>query len=78
MKGQKTAKARKGRAQGRPRHLDPPKLLATTLPLSVYRLLDDLAEALRRTKSQILVEALQAYAAKYASFLPRHKQLDKR
>jgi len=53
-------------------------MLATNLPSSVYRLLDDLAVALRRTKGQILTEAIQAYAAKYATFIPRRKRLDKR
>jgi hypothetical protein len=66
------------RRRGRPRHLDPPKLLATNLPISVYSLLSDLAAALRRTKSQILTEAIQAYAAKYSDFLPRRKSLTRR
>jgi hypothetical protein len=59
--------------RGRPPHLDPPKLLATTLPLSVYELIGELAVALRRTKGQVVTEAIHAYAAKNAHFLPRRK-----
>jgi hypothetical protein len=63
------------RRRGRPPHLDPPKLLATNLPTSVYDVLADLSVALRRTKGQILTEAMQAYAARHAQFLPRRKRL---
>ena len=76
MKGDRPNGAKRGR--GRPRHLDPPKMLATNLPTSVYSLLSDLAAALRRTKSQVLTEAIQAYAAKYVAFLPRRKRLTRR
>ena len=76
MKSDRPSGAKRGR--GRPRHLDPPKMLATNLPTSVYSLLSDLAAALRRTKSQVLTEAIQAYAAKYAAFLPRRKRLTRR
>ena len=76
MKADRPSGAKRG--PGRPRHLDPPKMLATNLPTSVYSLLSDLAAALRRTKSQVLTEAIQAYAAKYAEFLPRRKLLTRR
>jgi hypothetical protein len=66
--------ARRKPRRGRPRHLDPPKLLATNLPTTAYDLLGDLAAALRRTKGQILAEAIQAYAAKHADVLPRRKR----
>ncbi len=53
-------------------------MLATNLPTSVYDLLADLSTALRRTKGQILTEAIQAYAAKYVDFMPRRKSLIRR
>jgi len=76
MKADRPSGAKRGR--GRPRHLDPPKLLATNLPTSIYDLLADLSVALRRTKSQVLTEAIQAYAAKHADFMPRRKHLTQR
>ena len=52
-------------------------MLATNLPSTVYALLNDLAAALLRTKGQILTEAIQAYAARYADVLPRRKASDR-
>ena len=65
----KTAKRTKPRGRGRPPNLDPPKLFSTTLPESVYELLCDLADAQHRTKSEILTDALKAYARRFEAFI---------
>jgi hypothetical protein len=51
------------RKRGRPKHAtDPPKLFSTTIPMSVYGLLQELSERLERPKSEVLTEAIRAYA----------------
>jgi hypothetical protein len=48
---------------GRPPHTDdPPQLFSTTIPESVYGLLRELSEKQNRPKSEILSDALRAYA----------------
>ena len=59
----------KRRRPGRPANLDPPKLFSTTLPSTVYDMLAKLAEAQRRTKSEILTDALHAYARRFNDLL---------
>ena len=51
--------------QGRPKNLDTPKLFSTTLPTTVYELLSDIALLQRRTKSEILSDAIKAYARRF-------------
>ena len=50
------------RRYGRPRHSDRPKLFSTTIPESVYALLCEIAEIQRRPKSEVLTDAIRAYA----------------
>lgn len=58
------------RKRGRPPHTDdPPKLFSTTIPESAYTLLATLAEAQHRTKSEILTDALRAYARRFTDLL---------
>jgi hypothetical protein len=55
------------RRMGRPRHADdPPKLFSTTIPTSVYELLCEVAEIQRRPKSEVLTDAIRAYARRTA------------
>lgn len=63
MSAMKSAARLTGR--GRPRNPDRPKLFSTTLPTSVYTLLVDLADLQHRTKSEILADALKAYARRF-------------
>ena len=63
------AKRVKPRGRGRPANLDKPHLFSTTLPESVYTLLSDLAEAQHRTKSEILTDAVRAYARRFSEFI---------
>lgn len=65
----KTAKRATQRGRGRPPNTDPPTLFSTTLPTSVYKLLSDLSEAQHRTKSEILTDALRAYARRFEKFI---------
>jgi len=62
---------KKGEAKsrrGRPRHSDdPPKLFSTTIPESVYKVLDGLARSQGRPKSEILADAIRAYARRFES-----------
>jgi len=52
---------------GRPPHLDdPPKLFSTTIPKSVYFLLDDIASRQGRPKSEVLADAIRAYGRRIA------------
>ena len=62
-------KRAKRRTRGRPANLDPPKLFSTTLPSTVYDMLAKLAEAQHRTKSEILTDALHAYARRFHELL---------
>ena len=64
----KTAQRRKP-GRGRPKNIDPPKLFSTTLPESVYDLLGQLAGAQGRTKSEILTDALRAYARRFTDII---------
>jgi hypothetical protein len=58
----------KKRGRGRPAHSDdPPKLLATTIPTSVYLLLERIADLQKRPKSEILADALRAYGRRIRS-----------
>jgi hypothetical protein len=65
----KSHKLAKRPSRGRPRNIDPPKLFSTTLPATVYKLLSDLAEAQHRTKSEVLTDALHAYARRFKSVI---------
>jgi hypothetical protein len=65
MAGMTPTKRAKRRTRGRPANLDPPKLFSTTLPSTVYDMLAKLAEAQHRTKSEILTDALHAYARRF-------------
>jgi hypothetical protein len=48
--------------RGRPPHReDPPKLFSTTIPISVYALLDDISARQGRPKSEVLTDAIRAY-----------------
>jgi hypothetical protein len=60
---------KRGERRGRPPNTDPPKLFSTTLPESVYKLISDLSEAQHRTKSEILTDALRAYARRFKEFI---------
>lgn len=59
------ASAKQVSRRGRPPNLDPPRLFSTNLPESVYGLLSRLAEAQHRTKSEVLSDALRAYARRF-------------
>lgn len=49
--------------RGRPAHADdPPVLLSTTIPASSDRLLRELSAKLDRPRSELLAEAIKAYA----------------
>jgi len=53
-------------SRGRPPHTDdPPVLLSTSIPTSVDLLLRELAEKLSRPRSELLAEAIRAYARRY-------------
>jgi len=69
MAGMTPTKRAKRRTRGRPANLDPPKLFSTTLPSTVYEMLSKLAEAQHRTKSEILTDALHAYARRFNEFI---------
>jgi len=52
--------------RGRPAHKeDPPKLFSTTIPISVYEALVALSERQERPKSEILADAIRAYARRF-------------
>jgi hypothetical protein len=55
--------------RGRPPNIDRPKLFSTTLPESIYELLARLADAQHRTKSEILTDAIRAYARRFMDFI---------
>ena len=65
-----TKKKAATKSAGRPPNIDPPKLFSTTLPTSVYKLLSDLSEVQHRTKSEVLTDALRAYARRFKENLP--------
>jgi hypothetical protein len=51
------------RRLGRPPHTDdPPIFFGTTIPTSIHRLIVELSEELSRTRSQVIAEAIVAYA----------------
>jgi hypothetical protein len=55
------------RKAGRPPHVDdPPVLLSTSIPTSVDRTLRELSAVLGRPRSELLADAIRAYARKYA------------
>jgi hypothetical protein len=58
-------KVKGNRKPGRPPNLDPPHLFSTTVPKSIYKLLSQLADAQHRTKSEVLTDALRAYARRF-------------
>ena len=59
--------AAKRNRPGRPAHSDdPPKIFSTTLPESVHELLSDIAKRQKRPKSEILAEAVRAYARRFS------------
>jgi predicted DNA-binding protein len=65
----KPTRRAKRRGRGRPANLDPPKLFSTTLPSTIYETLSKLAEAQHRTKSEILTDAIQAYARRFKDLI---------
>jgi len=49
--------------RGRPPHTDdPPVLLSTSIPRSIDRLLRQLSTTLQRPRSELLADAIRAYA----------------
>ena len=49
--------------RGRPPHTDdPPVLLSTSIPTSIDHLLRDLSATLQRPRSELLADAIRAYA----------------
>jgi len=51
------------RRLGHPPHTDdPPIFFGTTIPTSTHKLIVELSEELSRTRSQIIAEAILAYA----------------
>jgi len=51
------------RRLGRPPHTDdPPVFFGTTIPTRIHKLIVELSEELSRTRSQIIAEAILAYA----------------
>lgn len=63
------AKGAKRQGPGRPKHADKPYPFFTTIPTSVHELLCDLSEVQHRTKSEILTDALRAYARRFSDQL---------
>ena len=62
---------------GRPPHKDdPPEMVGTTVPKSVNRLLKQLSTTLDRPKSEVLAEAIRAYAALHSYIKHIKKKLD--
>lgn len=60
--------------RGRPAHRDdPPVLLSTSIPTSVDRLLRGMSDALGRPRSELLADAIRAYARRYADIKPSTK-----
>ena len=54
------------RRLGRPAHRDdPPKLFSTTIPTSIYEALDELSRKHGRPKSELLTDAIRAYARRF-------------
>jgi hypothetical protein len=55
------------RGRGRPPHADdPPVLLSTSIPTSIDRILRELSAKLGRPRSELLADAITAYARRYA------------
>jgi hypothetical protein len=53
--------------RGRPAHTDdPPVLLSTSIPSTVDRILRELSDRLERPRSELLAEAIRAYARRFA------------
>jgi hypothetical protein len=53
--------------RGRPAHSDdPPVLLSTSIPASADRLLRELSNRLERPRSELLADAIRAYARRYS------------
>jgi hypothetical protein len=58
--------------RGRPPHTDdPPVFLGTTIPSSIDRMLRDMADRLERPRSEILADAIRAYARRFVTI--KHK-----
>ncbi len=57
--------AKKKRGPGRPKRDDPPKMLATTIPESLYDAFRAFAKASDRPQSEHLADALRAYLKKH-------------
>jgi hypothetical protein len=52
--------------RGRPAHTDdPPVLLSTTIPTSIDRLLRDLSTRIGRPRSELVADAVRAYARRF-------------
>jgi hypothetical protein len=52
--------------RGRPAHTDdPPKLLSTSIPTSVDEMLREMSDKLNRPRSELLADAIRAYARRY-------------
>jgi hypothetical protein len=53
--------------RGRPAHLDdPPVMVGTTIPSSINKLLKELSVRLGRPRSELLADAIRAYARRFA------------
>ena len=65
----KAAKRARRKGRGRPKNIDEAKIFSTTLPISIHTLLGKLSEAQHRTKSEILTDAVRAYARRFNDFI---------
>ena len=65
----KSIKRAKPKGPGRPPNLDKAIIFSTTLPESILKLLDAIAEGQRRTKSEIIADAIRAYARRFTQFI---------
>jgi metal-responsive CopG/Arc/MetJ family transcriptional regulator len=60
--------------RGRPKHADdPPVLLSTSIPQSVDHLLRELSQQLGRPRSELIADAVRAYARRYPELKPMKK-----
>jgi metal-responsive CopG/Arc/MetJ family transcriptional regulator len=62
-------RAKGAKRRGRPKNIDEAILFSTTLPKSVLELLDKLSKLQHRTKSEILSDAVRAYARRFTDLI---------
>ena len=65
----KSAKRVKPKGPGRPPNIDKALIFSTTLPESILKLLDAISEGQHRTKSEILADAVRAYARRFTEII---------